>query len=167
MNHLHAILACALLLVGCADQQTAQEKAESDAAAVAAVEAAQERQPPMVPLTPEPLTADELKHAAFSGQRCTFRPDGAIDARPVLAIAAKKGLLKIDGRPAVIAADTGSSALPYGTHTKYSGRANALRIEEDSSVPSNSAEAWRGIVTVIDQFDRPVFTAKGSFNCTV
>jgi hypothetical protein len=167
MNHLLPILAFALLLTGCGDKQTAQEKAESDAAAVAAVKAAQDRKPPVVPVTPEPLTIAEMKHAAFSGQRCTFRPDGAVDARPVLAIAAKKGLLKIDGRPAVVAADTGSSALPYGTHARYSGRVNALRIDEDGSVPSNSAEAWRGIVTIIDQFERPVFTAKGSFDCTV
>lgn len=165
MTRLPRILAFTLLLGGCGNQQTAQEKAQSDAVAVASVEAAQDRQPPVVPIAPEPLTAEELRHAAFSGQRCTFRADGAQDTGPVLAIAAKKGLLKLDGKPAVVAADTGSRALPYGAHAKYSGRANALRIEEEGSVPSNDAETWRGIVTITDQFDRPVFTARGSFDC--
>lgn len=165
MNRLHPILAFTLILAGCGDQQTAQEKSERDAAAVAAVEAAQDRQPPVVLVTPEPLTADELKHAAFSGQRCTFRRDGAVDTRPVLAIAAKKGLLKLNGKPAVVAADTGSRGLPYGAHAKYSGRANALHIEKEGSALPGSTGEWRGIVTVTDQFERPVFTARGSFDC--
>jgi hypothetical protein len=163
-----ALIVLALLVAACGSEPSPEEKARSDAAAVATVQAAQDRHPPMQPITPEPITFEDIEQHGLFGAGCSFLPDGTQVDRPVVLTLPQKGVFKLGGKLMVLAANSGSAELPYGSRAKYAGRTHALRLAEeggDDAPSSGKMGRWRGSVIFTDQFERPVFTAKGTFDC--
>jgi hypothetical protein len=163
----HPAIALALLAAGCGKEPTLEERARSDAADVASVEAAQDAHPPVQPIMPEPITFKDVQRHNLSGAGCSFTPHGAAQGRPILVTLQQRAVFKLDGSPFVLAANPGSSELPFGAHAEYAGRAHGLRLAKDTADPSDKPGRWQGSVTFTDQFERPVFTAHGTFDCGV
>ena len=152
------IVISALLVAGCGSSATPEEIAGNDAADIAAVEAAQNRRPPVEPITPEGITLEDRKRNGRSGAGCAFLEDAAVDALPLVVALPQQALIKFGGKLLVFAADSASVELPQGVRAEYVGRTHALRLEE-------RAEGDSALLTITDRFERPVFTTQGVLDC--
>lgn len=159
---MRAIAVCAVLLVaGCSDKMTEEERE----AAVAEVEAAQEVPPEM--LTLDPIRYPEIEKYDLYGAGCGFAPDGGGLGAVALAMA-EEGYLIRNGELLRFAADTGSRELPYLAHSKYTGLEYSFTLELNEAGGQQSGMEttdYRGQLTVRDSGDRVVYQAKGITQC--
>ena len=173
-------LVTALFIVAC-DRTTPEEQAAQDARDVAMVEAAQKMQPPMRPVSPEPITEPDFARAAeiakpsdavsklpdaeperpAAAMSCRFRPKPAIGGGPIIAVEAKRALLKLGGELVVLAADHGSRELTRGIHARYIGR------EYSAVLAAPVLEGGQGGDTLMlrDRYDSVVYAAAGRLDC--
>lgn len=148
----------ALVVAGCGSSATPEETTRNDATDVAAVEAAQNRRPPIEPITPEGITPEDRKRNDQSGAGCAFLPDGVADALPIVVALPQTALIKFGDKVLVLAADSASAALSSGVRAEYVGRTHALHLAE-------RAEGDGALLTITDRFERPVFATLGLFDC--
>jgi hypothetical protein len=160
------LLTVALAMAACDHGPTPAEKAAADARDIAMVEAAQERHPPIQPISPEPITVSELEKLDLLAANCGFVPAGARD--PVVLATPKQAVMLVDGQPQTLAGDSAGPAGPVGTWQRYVGKARSLRIAKaggDGVEPGADALEWPATLTVRDEFDRIVFTRNGKLRC--
>lgn len=152
------LAAVALFVTACAREPTAEEKARSDAADIAAVEAAQDRKPPSEPVTPQAITAVDKELHSLDGAACSFLPDTAPNGLPVLIAFPQKAMIKLEGKLLVLAADSASAELSHGARAEYVGRTHALHLAE-------GGEGNAAVVMITDEYERPVFRTTGILDC--
>jgi hypothetical protein len=159
-------LLAALVLAACQREPTPAEKAAADAHDIAMVEAAQDRNPPIQPLSPQPITPAELDDLELTGTRCAFEPRGSRE--PVLLAFENQAAMLIDGKPATFAGDSAGPTGPVGTWQHYVGKALSLRLvkgEGDGVEAGSDALEWPAQLTVRDEYDRIVYTRPGNLRC--
>jgi hypothetical protein len=156
----------AFLLVACQREPTAAEQAAADARDIAMVEAAQDRNPPIQPLSPQPITVADLDELKLTGTRCAFEPQGSRE--PVLLAFENQAVMLIDGNPATFAGDSAGPSGPVGTWQHYVGKARSLRLVKgggDGVEAGADALEWPAGLTVRDEYDRIVYTRQGKLRC--
>ncbi|MEJ5975888.1 hypothetical protein WG901_04535 [Novosphingobium sp. PS1R-30] len=144
---------CALL--SACGGQTPAEKAAADARAVAEVEAAQKRKPPIQPLELGVIDPTVRRVFNLSDNGCGFFTDPNPGAFPLAVIGSDKAVFQLNGEPAILASDSGSPLIAAGIRAKYVGR-------------QQSAQIARGPdrLTIRDSFERIVYQATGILRCT-
>ena len=155
----------ALALAACADEPTPQQKAASDAADVAEVEANQEAPPEA--MVPEPILYPDIEKYGLFGAGCNFLPEGAGLGAVALA-QIDKGYMKRDGEVLTFAADKGSAQNPLMSWTKYDGKDYSMTLElsggegEQSGMETVDFDAE---LIVRDGKDRVVYQSEGIAQC--
>ena len=158
-----AIVAVAVL-AGCGDELTPEEEALQADRDVAMVQAANEAEPPLRQVTPDPISTDDIERFDLLGEACSYAPGTSLGAR-VLAREAD-AFLKIDGEVVRLAADPGSRELPMRSRSLYSGKDYALRLQiESNGEPANEAGAYEGTVTLRDAYGRVIYEGTGPADC--
>jgi hypothetical protein len=151
----------ALVLAAC-HSLTPAEKAAQDARDVAVVEAIQHRHPPLQRIHPQPIDVGVRRLFNLTDAGCDFR-SGQRGGGPVLVAGRAKAALLIDGKPVIYAADSGSPALPFGTHEKYVGRSNWAQLVRK---PGEGAPGQLPMsLTIRDRFARVAYFARGTLTC--
>lgn len=151
-------LISAAVLGACQDPVTDDQRASEDVAAIAAVKNIQQVDPPLLALTPEPMSARDLKIAGFTGPGCAFRA-GEGGGDPIVLTNQKVGVVKLMGGIVPFASDPGSPKLTGGTWSHYVGKAHSLLVE-----PANEQTGAR--FTLRDPQERVVFTTTGQLQCS-
>ncbi|MFO1256278.1 MAG: hypothetical protein U1E37_11530 [Sphingomonadaceae bacterium] len=155
----------ALAVGGCTSKE---EQARRDAADIAAVKAAQNQLPPLVPANPEPLSPADLARLDAPGGVCSFVASTSARAEILLASDAHFAWIRLDGGLVKLASDPGSAPGPAGSWTHYVGKEQTLRIEGRGNAgvpPSATAGAWPSRITLRDPHDRVVFSSDGTLGC--
>lgn len=164
-----AALACVALLAmlaGCGEDAPAADKAAADARAVAQVEAIQTGKPPPRPLMLQPIVFDDIQANRLFDPGCAFAPGGSMGA--VLLAQEAAGYVKLGGRIVRLASDPGSTGLPLGAWSHYTGKEFAVRLtKSDGEGQADGAESlrWPARLTVTDPFEQVVYSADGSVQC--
>ncbi len=156
----------ALLTAACGQEPTAAEKAAADNRAVAMVEAAQNRHPPIQPLGPQAFSPREIEEQNLTASGCAFEGEG--ETQPIVLLRPQRALMKLAERPAVFASDPGGPQGPLGTWEHYVGKGLSMRVEKaagDGITAGQDALQWPARLTVRDEFDRIVFTTSGLLRC--
>ena len=187
MKRAIACLVLTFLAAGC-DRATKPEGAESDAEAVAQVQAAQDRHPPPVLIAPQPLSdaeraenptvsasgtptesaAAKVAATARAGAGCAFLLDSAWTDAPVAMAGPDKAIVKFDGKTDTLAADSGSPEIGPGTRTRYAGKGLSLRLTKGpgkGEPASGDARRWPGSLTLFDRYERVVYFTPGIVQC--
>ena len=155
-----ALLLPALLASGCfkSDAITHGSAAE-DARAIAAVEAVQQRLPPVDFVTLEPILASE-------GLPCGFTIS-ASGKPPVFRFGSDTGRVMIDGNVKDFAADHGSIELYPGVRQEYDGKEFSLQLQHDVDDADNrgNAHRWPAKLTIKDRYERMVLLGMGVVTC--
>lgn len=121
---------------------------------------------PPVPITPEPITFATIEQADLFGAGCNFSPTKGGDL--LLIAKGEYAAFLLDGEVVKAAPDMGSDELPYAARAKYDGMANSIRLELDEASGAQSGMetvSYPGALTITDDRDRPVYSAKGYFDC--
>lgn len=148
-----------LCLAGC------EEKAPTDAEAIAAVEAAQDIKPPVQPMAPQPILYPDITRYKLHGTGCAFVADGG-GIGAVLLAQDKRGVIKVEDTVIVLAPDTGSTRMPLGSWSRYTGKENALTLTAFGPItPLGSGQQFKGKLVITDAFERPVYEASGDVQC--
>lgn len=158
------ILGC-LVVAACGP--TEEERRADDAADVAAVNAAQNRLPPVVPVRPELLIGGDMERIDASGPGCTITIGDTLGP-PVFVAVGSYGWIKLDGLMIKFAGDTGSERGPEKTWTRYTGRERTLRIEDADAMPLSTGEGAGDsdvVLTMRDAWDRVVYRGNGWRTC--
>ncbi len=161
----------AVFLLAACGKNPAEQLREDDQA-VAAVNAAQNRLPPVQPFVPEFLSSEDMARMDGAGGRCSYHfpgPHGRSNF--VLVTMGSFGWIKNDSELIKLAADTGSAGAPARTWTHYTGRNLTLRIDNprpSMHAPPNSHALVEDLVTltVRDQYDRAIFREELAQDCT-
>ena len=161
-----AVLILALFFAACSPDPAQQ--AREDAAAVAAVNAAQNRIPPMKALGLEQLTPEDFARMDDKGASCAFYLGTVPEARALMVARPSYGWVKIDSELLRLISDSGSTAGPLSTRSHYTGRDMTVRIEPRSGDRVASAQPRQIVpaqIIVRDRWDRVVFAAAGEQRC--
>jgi len=157
-----------VLAAGCKPERTPEEQARQDERDIQMVKDAQKRVPPVRRVQPEPISFADATGQQVTGAGCGFRPAGSEAADPILYNDSERAVLRVDGQPVVLAADSGSAEFPYGSREHYSGKEYDLRLtkEPGDGTPSGEESAtWTATVTLRDRWDRPAYTGAGTLYC--
>jgi hypothetical protein len=160
------VTGAALLAGGCGKEPTAAEKKAADDRAVAMVEAAQDRHPPIQPLAPQAFTPKEIEEQGLAASGCTLERPG--ETQPIALLRPQRALMKLAGRPMVFASDPGGPQGPLGTWEHYVGKGLSMRLERepgDGIRAGRDALQWPARLTVRDEFDRIVYVTSGLLRC--
>ena len=161
-----AALALALLLPALAacDFTKTPEGEGPDAGA----EQAQDRQPPVERLNPQPISFTDIEQNQFFGAGCAFVPEAGEGLDPVLYTIGKRGLLKLDGKMIVLAAATDSAEFPYGTRDAYVGGGHLLNLTKgggEGQVAGEESVSWPGSLTIRDPSGEVDYQSSGKLEC--
>jgi len=144
-----------LALLAACGGQTPAEKAAADARAVAEVEAVQKRKPPVQPLQLGVIDPNVRRLFNLSEHGCGFFTDPNPGAFPLAVIGSDKAVLQLNGEPAILASDSGSSVIAGNIHETYVGRQQSAQIARD---PDR--------LTIRDSYERIVYQATGMLRCS-
>jgi hypothetical protein len=161
-----ALLMAGALSAGCQRQPTGEELAADAARDIAQVEAIQNRKPPPVPVMLQPILFDDIQANRLFEAGCAFAPGGSMGA--VLLAQEAAGYVKLGGRIVRLASDPGSTGLPLGAWSHYTGKEFAVRLtKSDGEGQADGAESlrWPARLTVTDPFEQVVYSADGSVQC--
>ena len=163
MRHLWAI--AGLLLAGCGEELSPEEQAARDERDIAQVEAANNTQPPLELVTPEPILLPDIERYDLSGAACNFAPGTSFGTRVVAR--ENDAFMKIDGEVVRLAADPGSQELPMKSRTLYTGKDYTLRLAIDGEGEQAGGESvnYEGTVSVRDAWGREVYEGTGLAQC--
>lgn len=161
----HYLALAALLLAGCEDEPSPEERALADARDVALVEAANKVEPPLAPVTPEPILNEDVERYDLLGAACNYAPGTSLNTRIVAREA--DAFLKLEGEVVRLAADAGSRELPMRTRTLYSGKEYSLRlrIRGEGEPSGGSTVDYEGSVELRDPYGRVVYEGDGLAQC--
>ncbi len=76
-----------------------------------------------------------------------------------------RAYIKLGDKIVALASDAGSAKMPLGSWSRYSGREYALVIKADGPAPASDSAQFEGGLVITDAFERPVYQARGSFQC--
>lgn len=157
-----------VLLAACGDELTAAEQAAQNEQLAERVREANDIEPPLVELVPEPLLYDDIEANDLYGLACSYAPGTSMGARVIAREV--DAFVKIDGEVLRFAADPGSRELPAATRSLYNGREYSLRleiVEKDTSEEATDGGAafYEGSVWLRDRWDRVVYQGTGVVNC--
>lgn len=161
-----AVLALALLGAACSPDPARQ--ARDDAAAVAAVNAAQNRIPPLKALGLEQLSSEDFSRMDDTGASCAFYLGTVPQAHALMVSRPSYGWIKIDSELIRLTSDSGSNPGPLGTRSHYTGKELTVRIEPRSGDSAASHEPRQIVPAQLilrDRWDRVVFAAAGAQRC--
>lgn len=153
--------ATTLLLAACQQESARAEGPEpSDAQAVAAVNAAQERKPPMqiAALQPIPRADIDRYNLHDSGCKLVRAQDGG---DPLVIVNDGRAMVRIDGDVLPLAADVGGQQLGSRAWQYYVGKKYALSLKPvaGASLPADGTAELR------DAWGRVVFATAGRISC--
>jgi len=155
-----------LLAAACSGGNPAKDAAQ-DAKDIAAVNAAQDAKPPAKPIAPQPILYFDVTKNKLYGSGCNFvASDGGMGA--VLLAQNEKAFMKLDDNIVALAADKGSTALPQGGWSRYSGKEYALtltKIDGGNTKKAGVIDMFDGQLVVTDPHDQIVYQAKGNVQC--
>ncbi len=154
-----------LVLAGCGDERSAEERAAADARAVAEVEASQV--PPPQAFSPQPILYPDIEKHRLYGAGCSFAPEGGGLGAVALAMA-DQGFMKRDGALMRFAADKGSAELPYLARSEYDGKVYSFTLDLDRESGERSGmetSDFDAALTVRDAKGRVVYDAPGIAQC--
>ncbi len=140
---------------------------QSDAEAIAQVEAAQGAKPPAKSIDPQPIGYFDIRDNKLIAAGCNFVADGGGMGATALA-QGERAAIKLDGHIVALAADKGSARLPQEAWSRYSGKEYALtltRIEGGKHVVNGAVEMFDAHLTITDPHDQVVYDSKGSAQC--
>lgn len=183
MRRVVGLAGAVLVLVGCGDGASPEEKAAADARDVAMVEAANDAAPPVQLVTPEPILLPEIERYDLLGEACSYAPGTSLGARVIAREA--DAFMKIDGEIERFAADPGSRELPMHTRSVYNSKDYSLVLAiheadaepteepqpgaEDAAAPetgrARAAGNHEGSVTLRDAYGRVVYEGVGLAQC--
>lgn len=167
MRRLPLLLLPAFLASSCDWGGDSSEKARSDAQDVARVEAAQNAIPPVVNLVLQGITAADIAKGRLAGPGCAFLPEEADGA--VVALARDDAAyVKADDDLRTLAADKGSSPLPFGAWMRYEGREHVMDLQVAGGEGASSVKDAKGLhgrLTIRDPYDRIIYSAPGIVSC--
>ncbi|MBB3861003.1 hypothetical protein GGQ88_002275 [Novosphingobium hassiacum] len=146
------------LLAGCKDSE------QTDEQAIAAVNAAQDVRPPVQPITPQVILYPDITTNKLHGTGCAFVADGG-GMGAVLLAQGDRAYIKLADKIVALASDAGSANMPLGSWSRYTGKEYALVVKADGPVPASDAARFDGGLVITDAFERPVYQARGSFQC--
>ncbi|MGB7655692.1 MAG: hypothetical protein WBL74_09440 [Novosphingobium sp.] len=161
-----AALALAVYAAACSPDPAQQ--AREDTAAVAAVNAAQNRIPPLKALGLEQLSPEDFSRMDDTGASCAFYLGTVPQAHALMVARPSYGWIKIDSELIRLTSDSGSNASPLGTRSHYTGKDLTVRIEPRSADSAASHEPRQIVpaqLIVRDRWDRVVFAAAGEQRC--
>jgi hypothetical protein len=157
-----AVLVLSLLIAACG--QSPEDKAREDAAAVSAVNAAQNRLPPLKALALERFMPDDFARMDDTGASCAFYSED----RAMAMARPSYGWIKLEGELLQLVSDSGSTAGPLGTYSRYTGRKLSMQIEPAGAASVGALQTRQtmpAILSVSDQWDRTVFVLGGYIRC--
>ena len=154
----------ALLLAGCRDDASPEERAAADERAVAMVQAANKAPPPVRLVTPEPILLPDIERYDLLGEICSYAPGTSLGARVVAREA--DAFMKIEGNIERFAADPGARELPMHTRSVYNSKdySLVLALTEDPGEGEQRA-SYEGSVTLRDADGRVVYEGTGEAQC--
>jgi hypothetical protein len=159
-SHLTCLALLPLLLLAC-DGTPAESPEVSDAQAVAAVEAAQNREPPPQAIMLEPIPREDIDRYNLHDQGCNLtRPNDG--GAPLILINDGRAMVRVQGEMVPLAADVGGAQLGTRAWQHYSGKRFALTLK---AIGSASLPA-EGEAQVRDAWGRVVFATRGRIACT-
>ncbi|MBX7489279.1 hypothetical protein K3177_12205 [Qipengyuania sp. GH25] len=156
-----SIVLLAVTLMACSNEPNEEERA----AAVAEVEA--NRIPPPEELQLEPIRYREIEKNELYGTGCSFAPDGGGMSAVALAMAETGHFLRGD-KLITLAADKGSSELPYLARRKYDGAAYSMTLDLDEAEGEQSGEEtsdYPATLTIRDASEQVVYRKSGIAQC--
>ena len=161
------VVVCAGLLVvaGCGQEMTPEERAAEEERQIAMVEEA--NRGPLVPIDPQPILFPDIEQNDLFGMSCAFAPEGGGLGAIMLAMV-EDGYMKLDGEIVHFSADSGSAELPYGARAEYDGTAYAVELaieEEGGRQVASEAINYDGHLTVRDANGRVVYDRSGEVQC--
>lgn len=159
-------IAIGAALLGACSQGGGGDAAQ-DARDIAMVEAAQKAKPPARPIAPEPILFFDITKHKLYGAGCNFVPDGG-GMGAVLLAQADRAIMKLGGDIVTLASDTGSTKLPQGSWSRYSGKAFAVSLTETDGgqrTRNGVVEAFTGHLVVTDPHDQVIYDARGNVQC--
>lgn len=160
-----ALLLSLLVLAGCADGMTDEEKKAKDEADVAFVQGLEAKDPPPEPILPQTIGYPDIERYQLFGASCAFAPGDGIGA--IVIAMDDTAWLKLDGRMLRFAADNGGQKLPMGTWERYNGKEYTLRLTAGEGAPTGSeAVNYPATLSVHDPYDQLVYAEKGTLQCS-
>jgi hypothetical protein len=156
------VLMMAALLAGCGDEPSDEERAIEDARDIAAVEAANETEPPLKMVTPDPILLPDIERYDLVGEACNYAPGTSFGVRVIAREA--DAFMKVDGEVVRLAADPGARELPMNSRSLYTGKDYALRLTMDGAADSGPGD-YEGSVTLRDAYGRVVYEGTGLARC--
>jgi len=173
MRQVLGLAGAALLLFGCGNEVSTEERAAADERDVAMVEAANKAAPPVKQVTPEPILLPDIERYDLLGETCSYAPGTSLGARVIAREA--DAFIKIDGEIERFAADPGSRELPMHTRSVYNSKdyslVLALRIDgadaetESGGEIDSERDDFEGSVTLRDAHGRVVYEGVGLAQC--
>jgi hypothetical protein len=175
------VLAGVVVLAGCGDDVSPEERAAADEHDVALVEAANDAAPPVRLVSPEPILLPEIERYDLLGEACSYAPGTSLGARVIAREA--DAFMKIDGEIERFAADPGARELPSHTRSVYNSKDYSLVLALKDSAADATGEAtgeaepatgntpadgranYEGSVTLRDAHDRVVYEGVGLAQC--
>jgi hypothetical protein len=164
MRQVLGLAGAALLLSGCGDEVSPEERAATDNRDVAMVEAANKAAPPVQLVTPEPILLPDIERYDLLGETCSYAPGTSLGARVIAREA--DAFMKINGDIERFAADPGSRELPMHTRSVYNskGYSLVLSLTEDTG-EDEQRTSYEGAVTLRDAHGRIVYEGVGEAQC--
>ena len=153
-------MALGLIVVsGCDRSPSPAEQNRRDAADVAAVEAIQKIEPPIKPITLQPITLEEVTAKNLGGAGCRFSTAAA--AQQLALALVGRAVIKVDDNIVMLIADNGGTKLEQGAWEHYLGKQYTLTLKRAAG-PDQVA----GELTVRDAWDRVIYSARGQLSCS-
>tara|TARA_A100001391_G_scaffold168044_2_gene128507 strand:+ start:353 stop:838 length:486 start_codon:yes stop_codon:yes gene_type:complete len=155
------ILLLAVTLAACSNEPTEEERQ----AAVAEVEASQT--PPPEKLELGAIRYREIEQHNLYGAGCSFAPEGGGLSAVALAMA-ETGHFLHDGELVTLAADKGSTELPYLARYQYDGTDYSMSLDLDEGEGEQVGEEvsdFPATLTIRDAHDQIVYRKDGIAQC--
>ena len=155
----------ALSISGCAEEVSDAERAAENAQIAERVREANDKPPPPIDVTPDPIGYPDMEANDLLGAACAYAPGTSMGARVIAR--ETDAYMKIDGEMIRFAADPGSRELPAKTRSLYNAREYSLRLEvsDGNADGGGEAEYYEGSVFLRDRWSRVVYQGTGATNC--
>lgn len=159
------LLAPALGCAACSSETDEGEQEMIDQQVIAEVEKANEAEPPLREVVPEPILYPDIERHDLYGAACSYAPGTSLGARVIARPA--DAFMKIDGKMVRFAADPGARQLAQETRSLYNSREYSLRLDLNEAGEGSEPDAatYAGDIVLRDSYDRIVYRGTGEAQC--